>query len=193
MDLPFMMQPGRLQSIGSLRVGHDWENSLSLFTFMHWRRKWQPTPVFLPGESQGQESLVGCHLWGYIFSCHIFFEGKNKMCCLILAICNKTPQIQLIHYDLKLHPPLIYSINQLPQPSVPWIFDIMVSTLSFIHLFFQEERILALLHVIISLKYQCSHPSGVSRIAVTRTLSSPWLFMYICQYQDKNWMTKVSY
>ena len=24
-----------------------------LFTFMHWRRKWQPTPVFLPGESQG--------------------------------------------------------------------------------------------------------------------------------------------
>ena len=34
------------------------------FTFMHWRRKWQPTPVFLPGESQGRESLVGCHLWG---------------------------------------------------------------------------------------------------------------------------------
>ena len=34
------------------------------FTFMHWRRKWQPTPVFLPGESQGQESLVGCYLWG---------------------------------------------------------------------------------------------------------------------------------
>ena len=31
---------------------------------MHWRRKWQPTPVFLPGESQGQGSLVGCHLWG---------------------------------------------------------------------------------------------------------------------------------
>ena len=38
--------------------------SLSLFTFMHWRRKWQPTPVFLPGESQGQGSVVGCHLWG---------------------------------------------------------------------------------------------------------------------------------
>ena len=34
------------------------------FPFMHWRRKWQPTPVFLPGESQGQRSLVGCHLWG---------------------------------------------------------------------------------------------------------------------------------
>ena len=32
--------------------------------FMHWRRKWQPTPVFLPGESQEQGSLVGCRLWG---------------------------------------------------------------------------------------------------------------------------------
>jgi len=31
---------------------------------MHWRRKWQPTPVFLPGESQGQGSLVSCRLWG---------------------------------------------------------------------------------------------------------------------------------
>ena len=34
------------------------------FTLMHWRRKWQPTPVFLPGESQGRGSLVGCRLWG---------------------------------------------------------------------------------------------------------------------------------
>ena len=34
------------------------------FTFLHWRRTWQPTPVFLPGESQGQGSLVGCRLWG---------------------------------------------------------------------------------------------------------------------------------
>ena len=47
-------EPGRLQSMGSLRVRHDWATSLSLFTFMHWRRKWQPTPVFLPGESQGR-------------------------------------------------------------------------------------------------------------------------------------------
>ena len=54
----------RLQSMGSLRVGHDWATSLSLFTFMHWRRKWKPTPVFLPGESQGRGSLVGCRLWG---------------------------------------------------------------------------------------------------------------------------------
>ena len=31
---------------------------------MHWRRKWQPTPVLLTGESQGWGSLVGCRLWG---------------------------------------------------------------------------------------------------------------------------------
>ena len=51
--------------MGSLRVGHNWATSLSLFTFLHWRRKWQPTPVFLPGESQGLQSLVGCCLWGH--------------------------------------------------------------------------------------------------------------------------------
>ena len=51
-------EPGRLQSMGSWRVGHDWAISLSFFTFMHWRRKWQLTPVFLPGESQGWQSLV---------------------------------------------------------------------------------------------------------------------------------------
>ena len=61
--IPWMEEPGRLQSMGSLRVGHNWVTSLSLFTFMCWRRKWQPTPVFLPGESQGRGSLVGCRLW----------------------------------------------------------------------------------------------------------------------------------
>ena len=62
--IPWTEEPGRLQFMGSLRVGHDGATSLSLFTFVHWRRKWQPTPVFLPGESQGQGSLVGCCLWG---------------------------------------------------------------------------------------------------------------------------------
>ena len=56
LKIPRMEESGRLQSMGSLRVGHDWATSLSLFTFMHWRRKWQPTPVFLPGKSQGQGS-----------------------------------------------------------------------------------------------------------------------------------------
>ena len=56
--IPWTEEPGRLQSMGSQRVRHDWATSLSLFTFMHWRRKWQPTPVFLPGESQGRRSLA---------------------------------------------------------------------------------------------------------------------------------------
>ena len=51
--IPWTEEPDRLQSMGSQRVGHDWATSLSLFSFMHWRRKWQSTPVFLPGESQG--------------------------------------------------------------------------------------------------------------------------------------------
>ena len=57
-----------LQFMGSLGVGHDRVTSLSLFTFMHWRRKWQPTPVFLPGKSQRRRSLVGYHLWGHTAS-----------------------------------------------------------------------------------------------------------------------------
>ena len=44
--IPWTEEPGRLQSMEALRVGNDWATSLSLFTFMHWRRKWQPTPVF---------------------------------------------------------------------------------------------------------------------------------------------------
>ena len=64
--IPWLEEPGGLQSMGSLEL--DTTERLhfhfSLFTFMHWRRKWQPTPVFLPGESQGWGSLVGCHLWG---------------------------------------------------------------------------------------------------------------------------------
>ena len=62
--IPWTEEPGRLQSMGLLRVRHDWATSLSLFTFIHWRRKWQPTQVFLPGESHRRRSLVGCSPWG---------------------------------------------------------------------------------------------------------------------------------
>ena len=58
--IPWAEEPGKLQSMGLGRVKHNWATSLSLFIFTHWRRPWQPTPVFLPGESQGQ----GCRLWG---------------------------------------------------------------------------------------------------------------------------------
>ena len=65
--------PGTADLVGCHLWGHTESDtterlhfhfSLSLFTFMRWRRKWQPTPVFLLGESQGWWSLVGCHLWG---------------------------------------------------------------------------------------------------------------------------------
>ena len=62
--IPWTEEPGGLQSMGLLRVGHDWVTSLLLFTFMHWRRKWHPIPVLLPGKSHGRRSLVGCSLWG---------------------------------------------------------------------------------------------------------------------------------
>ena len=64
--IPWTEEPGGLQSMGSLEsdTTERLHFHFSLFTFMHWRRKWQPTPVFLPGESQGPGSLVGCRRWG---------------------------------------------------------------------------------------------------------------------------------
>ena len=61
--IPWMEEPGGLPTMESLRVRHNWATSLSVFTGSHWRRKWQPTSGFLPGESQGWGSLVGCRLW----------------------------------------------------------------------------------------------------------------------------------
>ena len=70
--IPWTEEPGRLQSMGSLRVGHDWATSLSLSTFMHGRRKWQPTPVFawrIPGTGEpcGLPSM-GSHRVGHDWS-----------------------------------------------------------------------------------------------------------------------------
>ena len=71
--IPWVEEPGRLQSMGSLEVWHDWATSLSLFTFMHWRRKWQPIPSVLAwripgmGEPGGLPSL-GSHRVGHNWS-----------------------------------------------------------------------------------------------------------------------------
>ena len=89
--IPWMEEPGRLQSMGSRRVGHDWATSLSLFTLMHWRRKWQPTPVFWPGESQGWGSLVGCHLWGRTESDTTEVTQQQQQQA---TTCTKTPKLQ---------------------------------------------------------------------------------------------------
>jgi len=79
--IPWKEEPGGLQSMGSLRVGHDWATSLSLFTFMHWRRKWQPTPVFLPGESQG---------WGAWWAA-IYGVAQSRTRLKWLSSSNPTP------------------------------------------------------------------------------------------------------
>ena len=86
--IPWMEEPSRLQSMGSLRVRHNWAASLSLFTFMHWRKKWQPAPVFLPGESQGRGSLVGCHLWG----CRVGYNWHD-LAAAAAVYCLRTGQI----------------------------------------------------------------------------------------------------
>ena len=72
--IPRKEEPGRLQTMGSLRVEHDWVTSLSLFTFMCWRRKWQPTPLFLPRKSQGRR--VG-HDWSDLAAAAYPPVGKN--------------------------------------------------------------------------------------------------------------------
>ena len=59
--IPWTEEPGGLPSMGS--HSRTWLKWLSTRARI-WRRKWQPTPIFLPGESHGQKSLVGCHLWG---------------------------------------------------------------------------------------------------------------------------------
>ena len=63
--IPWTEEPGRAVVHGVAKSRTRLSDFLSLFIFMHWRRKWQPTPVFLPGESQGRGSLVGCRLWGH--------------------------------------------------------------------------------------------------------------------------------
>ena len=87
--------------------------SLSLFTFMHWRRKWQPTAVFLPGESQGWGSLVGCRLWGHTES------DTTEVTQQFISLCN----IYSILYNLcilYLHYVCIkFKMLYLLQPTVP--------------------------------------------------------------------------
>ena len=86
--IPWTEEPGRLQSMRSLRVGQDSATSLSLFTFMPWRRKRQPTPVFLPGESQGWEEPGGLPSMG---SHRVAFINKDPDS----AVCSKSGNAEL--------------------------------------------------------------------------------------------------
>ena len=78
---------------------------------MHWRRKWQPTPVFLPREFQGRGSLVGCHLWGRIESDttevtaaaakHIYFLQKkshNPTLHFLVVFPSQKTKVELYKY-----------------------------------------------------------------------------------------------
>ena len=94
-------------------VRHDWATSLSLITFLHWRRKWQPTPVFLPGESQGRGSLVDYRLWGRtirhdwsdLAAAEAAAAHQDTINELLSHLCVKTPvkpcilQEEVLHTD----------------------------------------------------------------------------------------------
>ena len=103
--IPWTVEPGRLHSMGSLRVWHYWVTSLSFFTFMRWRRKWQPTPVFLPGESQGRGSLVGFRLWGRTESdtTEVMQRAGSRLCGFKLQLLDWPSTIYLISLYQFLH------------------------------------------------------------------------------------------
>ena len=67
--IPWTEEPGGLQSVGLPRVGHGWVTSLSLFSFMHWRRKRQPSNVLawrIPGTGEpGGRPSMGSHRVGH--------------------------------------------------------------------------------------------------------------------------------
>ena len=86
--IPWTEEPGGLHSMGSLRVGHDRATSLSLFIFMCWRRKWQPAPVFLPGESQGRGSLMGCR--------HGVAQSRTRLKQLSSSSSSRVSQLKAI-------------------------------------------------------------------------------------------------
>ena len=102
--IPWMEEPGRLQSMGSLRVRHDSVTSLSLFTFRHWRRKWQPTPVFLPGESETQiETLLGVRP-GFVclLACFSFCWGYSQLTDNIMIVSGEQQRDSPIHIHVSI-------------------------------------------------------------------------------------------
>ena len=109
--IPWMEEPGGLQSMGSLRVGHDWVTSLSLFLFKHWRRKWQPTPVFLPGETQGRQSLVGT------------VYGVTQRWTQLKWLSSSSCQEMCGKYAIQTVPIYLPAIHNLLHKLVWWILD----------------------------------------------------------------------
>ena len=92
--MPWMEEPGRLQSMGSLGVGYDWATSLSVFTFMHWRRKWQPTPC-----SCLENPRDGGAWWAAVYG---VAQSRTRLKRLSSSSSHK------IHANLWLSPNLLY-------------------------------------------------------------------------------------
>ena len=86
--IPWTEEPSVCQSMGLLRVRHDRATSHLLFIFMHWRRKWQPTPVFLPGESQGRGAP-----WAAVY-------GVSQSGTQLKQLGSRSSSIQGYHYYL---------------------------------------------------------------------------------------------
>ena len=114
--IPWTEEPGRLQSMESLRVGHDWATSLSLFTCMHWRRKWQPTPVFW---SLGGYSPMGSqrvrHDWVTSLSLSLYGPNISGSYAILLFIVPDLASITShIHnwvlFLLWLHPFILFGV-----------------------------------------------------------------------------------
>ena len=78
-----------------LSSSKDWANSLSLFTFMHWRRKWQPTPVFLPGEWPGTREPGGLPSMG---SHRVRHDWSDLAARLESKNCDEETRIESLNY-----------------------------------------------------------------------------------------------
>ena len=121
--IPWTEEPGRLQSMRSLRVGHNSATSLSLFTFMHWRRKWQPTPVFLPGESQGQEAW-----WAAVCGAAQSRTGLKRLSSSSIIISKKKKKCA--YFELK-KTLLLKSASHLPCFQQAVIFFLLLEDLKY--------------------------------------------------------------
>ena len=134
--IPWTEEPSRLQSMGSWRVRHDWATSLSPFTFMHWRRNWHPTPVFLPGESQGRGSLVGCRLW-----------GRAESDTIGATIATALPYQQVGKLLLILR----QTTSQIPVFMHPQVYFLLSDSLIFLSNIVGTERLGSLILIVMSL------------------------------------------
>ena len=126
-------EPGRLQSMGSRRIRHDWVTSLWLFTFMHWRRKWQPiqcsclenprdgeawwaavygvaqSRTWLKRLSSSSSRQLGLHVFEKIIP--LYLRGTPtlivKLDCLVKVVLDRFLQCQLLTFSLS----LLYSLE----------------------------------------------------------------------------------